>query len=105
MAARSCEPIMRSWLSKLEVRYDHRPCSTQLTGITRVDWAATRMVVLTIRFCLAPTSSSPSRIRTIFSARLITRRSGTEPAASTSGTSMSPAESASSRVRYSTAAE
>ena len=39
-------------------RYDHLPCSTQLTGSLKVDLAATSTVRLTTRFCLAPINSS-----------------------------------------------
>ena len=41
--------------------------------------AATRIVRLTMRFCLAPTSSSPSRMRTGEGATFLTRSSGTLP--------------------------
>ena len=44
-------------------RYDQRPRSTQETGMTTFWRLPTRMVRLRMRFCRAPTSSSPSTRR------------------------------------------
>lgn len=38
--------------SKFRDWYDHRPCSTQLTGMTAPIFGPIRKVALTIRFCL-----------------------------------------------------
>ena len=63
-----------------------RPCSTQLTGIVSCERAATSTVVLSTRFCLAPTSSSPSSSKSGRSARFVTLRADTTPSWSTSVT-------------------
>ena len=42
----------------------HRPCSTHDTGIVSVVFASTRTLTFRMRFCFAPTSSSPSYRRT-----------------------------------------
>src|SRR5512141_1337425 len=59
--------------------YPHRPCSTQETGILVTDSGGMRNDALTILFCLAPTSSVPSTIRTHLFAKLVIRNSGTDP--------------------------
>src|SRR5262245_54981287 len=81
------------------LRADHRPSSTHDTGtfVSRAGGAST--VTLRIRFCFAPSSSSPSYSRTLDSSGLVTRSSGTEPASLTSVT-RSPSGRASSRVTY-----
>jgi hypothetical protein len=71
------------------------------TGIVVVLWAATRTVRLITRFCFAPTSSSPSIMRTGFAARFVTRSSGTLPVSEISVICTSPPASASSSIRYS----
>jgi hypothetical protein len=72
----------------------HRPASTQVTGIVSSECAATRIVRLTMRFCFAPISSSPSTIKTEDEPRLTNRSSGTLPCSDTSVISTSPADSA-----------
>ena len=64
---------------KARLLYAQRPCSVQLTGMTTSDLAATRMVVLMIRFCFAPRNSSPSSSKMGRSPRLMTFKFGTEP--------------------------
>ena len=59
--ARPLANIIRSSLENSEERACQRPRSTQETGMTTFWFAPTRMVMLSTRFCLAPTSSSPSR--------------------------------------------
>src|SRR5659263_251018 len=66
--------------------YPHRPCSTQETGILVTDSGGIRNDALTIRFCLAPTNSVPSTIRTHRFAKLVIRSSGTDPPSLTSST-------------------
>ena len=56
----------------------------------RFVFAGTRIVRLTMRFCLAPTSSSPSSIRTGRLLLLSTCSSGTRPASEISVTSKLP---------------
>ena len=63
---------------------DQRPCSTQETGIVSFDFASTRTLTLRMRFCFAPTSSSPSYSSTRSSSGFSTTSSGTLPASSTS---------------------
>ena len=50
------------------------------------DSGGMRNDALTIRFCLAPTSSVPSTIRTHLFAKLVIRSSGTDPPSLTSST-------------------
>ena len=78
-----------------------RPASTQDTGMVSSEFAATRIVRLTMRFCFAPRSSSPSTMRTGRGPRLMNFRSGTLPCSETSVISTRPDASASSSTRYS----
>jgi hypothetical protein len=96
------EVRVRDMASCTEVIEDRaqRPCSTQETGILSVDLASTRTLTFRMRFCLAPTSSSPSYMSTRSSSGFSTTSSGTVPASSTSVT-RSPRASASSSVMYS----
>ena len=89
----------RSLTSKWGVRYDHRPASTHDTGMIVVRSAGISMVRLATRFCLAPTSSSPSTISTGRSARFSTLSSGTLPPSDTSRMVTSPFLSPSSSRR------
>ena len=66
--------------------------------MTISECGGTRTVTLTIRFCFAPTSSSPSRMSTGVAPEFLTRSSGTWPAAETSVTFTVPSASASSRL-------
>ena len=75
-----------------------RPASTQDTGMVSSEFAATRIVRLTTRFCLAPRSSSPSTIRTGVKPRLMNLRSGTLPCSEISVISARPDASASSKT-------
>lgn len=63
--------------------------------------AQTRTDVLRIRFCLAPTSSSPSRNRTRTSPLFSTSRSGTDPPSLISSIRSDSSANASSERRYS----
>ena len=59
-----------------------------------------RIETLSVRFCLAPTSSSPSTSSTGRSPRFLNSNSGTLPPSETSPTRAVPDTSASSRVTY-----
>ena len=56
-----------------------RPDSTHDTGMTIVLWAGISIVRLTTRFCLAPTSSSPSTMRTAVSPEILDLQLGHAP--------------------------
>ena len=71
-------------------RARHRPASTHDTGMVSVVFAGTRIVRLTTRFCLAPRSSSPSRMKTGFAPLFMTRNSGTLPCSRLSVISVQP---------------
>ena len=89
-AARALANIIRSSLENSAERACQRPRSTQETGMTTFWFAPTRMVMLSTRFCLAPTSSSPSRRSTRPGEALSRSSSGTVPAAEVSVTRTCP---------------
>jgi hypothetical protein len=64
----------------------------ELTGITTSDCGATRIVTSTVRFCLAPISSPPSRMSTGVPPEFLMRSSGTWPSAETSVAWIVPSE-------------
>ncbi len=68
--------------------------------MVRLVFGGTRIVRLTMRFCLAPTSSSPSTMSTWRGLSLTTCSSGTRPASDTSVTRAVPAATASVSVSY-----
>src|SRR5262245_25011467 len=80
-----CEEVVL--LEKARERYDQRPCSTQLTGIEVSLSAATRIEVLSTRFCFAPINSSPMTKSTGSLPVLRTDNVGTLPPSLTSLTS------------------
>ncbi len=82
--------------AKRRERQAQRPASTHETGLLTSWKAPTRMVRFSTRFCLAPTSSSPSTSRMSRSDLLRNSSSGTEPPSEISVTSARPASSASS---------
>ena len=59
-AGAAAAPRCASAAANVAERRRQRPASTQLTGIGVTDAAASSTVRLRIRFCFAPTSSSPS---------------------------------------------
>ena len=58
MAARPAAKWTRGEEQNSGETADHRPCSTQDTGITNSLWGAARIVRFRTRFCFAPTSCS-----------------------------------------------
>ena len=60
LRSRSSGPAVCAAAAKVAERRRQRPASTQLTGIGVTDASASSTVRLRMRFCLAPTSSSPS---------------------------------------------
>ena len=60
LRSRSSGPAVCAAAANVAERRRQRPASTQLTGIGVTDASASSTVRLRMRFCLAPTSSSPS---------------------------------------------